>query len=148
LPPEISARFLIVVCSPRAARSSGVNDDIRRFVEAGREEYIVPFIIEGEPVGDDDKRCYPPALSAEILGVTLSTGSREEALIRVMARLLRVKYSRLYQRHLREQRRFLTRALAAASAVLTVFLVLTAWAVGAEITAARRREEADGLARP
>jgi hypothetical protein len=62
-----------------------------------------------------------------------------------MARLLRVKFSRLYQRHLREQRRFMVRVLAAATGVLCVLLVLTIWAVSAEITAVRRSEEADGL---
>lgn len=141
------ARYLIVICSPRGACSTRINDDVRRFIEAGREDYIIPFIIEGEPDGDGERRCYPPALFPDVLGVSLFDGTREEAFFRVIARLLRVKFSRLYQRHLREQRRFMVRALTAASGVLCVLLVLTIWAVSAEITAARRSVEAAGLAR-
>ena len=61
--------------------------------------------------------------------------------------MLRVKFTRLYQRHLRERRRFLARALLAASIVFVVLSGLTAWAVSREIEAARRQEEADDLAR-
>ncbi|MDR3265032.1 MAG: hypothetical protein LBT15_03375 [Synergistaceae bacterium] len=141
------SRYLIVVCSPRAAMSARVNDDVCRFTRAGREENIIPFIIDGEPVGGMGRQCYPPSLPADILGVTLSAGSREEALIRVIARLLRLKYSRLYQRHLREQRRFMVRILTAVSAILTVMAFLSVWAVRAEIAAKERREAADELAR-
>jgi hypothetical protein len=141
------ARYLIVICSPRGARSSRVNDDARHFTASGREEYIVPFIIDGEPDGEGEKRCYPAPLSTDLLGVSLFDGTREEAFFRVMARLLRVKFFRLYQRHLREQRRFMVRALAAATVVLSVLFVLTLWVVSAEITAARRSEESDGLVR-
>jgi hypothetical protein len=139
------ARYLIVVCSPRGARSTRVDDDARHFSEAGREEYIIPFIIGGEPGVEGENRCYPPSLSTDVLGISLSDGTREEAFIRVMARLLRVKFSRLYQRHLREQRVFLVRALAAATGALCALLVLAIWAVSAEVTAARRNDEAEGL---
>ncbi|MDR3322561.1 MAG: hypothetical protein LBS93_08930 [Synergistaceae bacterium] len=142
----MAARYLIVICSPRAAKSERVNEDVKEFVESGKEDYIIPFIIDGEPAGDGD-RCYPPCLLSNSLGVTLSAGTGEEAVIQVMARLLRVKFSRLYQRHLREQRRVLVRLLALASVVLSVLAVLASWAVSSEITAARRREEADGMAR-
>jgi hypothetical protein len=141
------ARYLIVVCSPRGAGSARVNEDVREFMERGREDYIVPFIIGGEPAGDGPARCYPPALSPEILGVTLRDGTREEALFKVMARLLRVKFFRLYQRHLRERRRALARMLAAAAAVWAILSVLAGWAVIRETEASRRRDEADGLAR-
>jgi hypothetical protein len=145
--PSDLARYLIVVCSPRGARSERVERDARSFMESGKEDYIIPLIIGGEPVGAEEDRCYPLSISASVLGVSLFDGSREEAFIRIMARLLRVKFSRLYQRHLRERRRFMTRALAAASVLLAVLSGLTAWAVSKETEAARRREEADGLAR-
>ncbi|MDR2137692.1 MAG: hypothetical protein LBO68_05315 [Synergistaceae bacterium] len=141
------ARYLIIVCSPRGAQSERVERNTRDFTESGKEDYIIPFIIGGEPAGSGESRCYPPSLPADILGVTLADGSREEALIRIMARLLRVKFSRLYQRHLRERRRFMVRALMAASVLLFVLSGLTGWAISREIEAVRRREEADGLAR-
>jgi hypothetical protein len=141
------ARYLIVVCSPRGARSARVGEDVRGFAESGREEYIIPLIIDGEPDAEEERRCYPPSLFPGLPGIALSDGAREEAFFRIIARLLRVKFSRLYQRHLRRQRRFMVRALAASSGVLCLLLVLTVWAVLAEITAARRSDEAEGLAR-
>jgi hypothetical protein len=145
--PADLARYLIVICSPRGASSALVDEDARGFVDAGREEYIIPFIIDGEPDAEGERRCYPPSLFPDLLGIALSDGTSEEAFFRIIARLLRVKFSRLYQRHLRQQRRFMVRALAAASGVLCLLLVLTIWAVLAEITAARQSEEAEGLAR-
>ena len=145
--PSKLARYLIVVCSPRGAKSERVERDTKDFVESGKEDYIIPFIIGGEPVGPEENRCYPNVMPTDILGVSLADGNREEALIRVMARLLRVKFSRLYQRHLRERRRFLARALMAASMVFAVLFGLTCWAVSREIEAARRQKEADEMAR-
>ncbi|MDR1966042.1 MAG: hypothetical protein LBQ36_04980, partial [Synergistaceae bacterium] len=141
------SRYLIVVCSPRCAESAHVDDRVRRFIESGRSENVIPFIVEGTPApnSDSEQQCYPPSLSRDILGVALSEGSREEALVKIVARLLRVQYSRLYQRHLRERRRFIRRALAAASAVLAVMVVLASWALLAETEARERREAADGL---
>ena len=145
--PSDAARYLIVICSPRGARSERVERDARTFMENGRTEYIIPFIIDGKSDEAEEKRCYPPSLSAEFLGVTLADGSKEEALMRIIARLLRMKFSRLYQRHLRERRGVIARALAAASVAAVLLLGLTAWAVSREIEAARRRDEAGGLAR-
>ena len=139
------ARYLIVVCSPRGAKSEKVREHVKLFVDEGREICIIPFIIDGSPVGEEDRLCYPPALSAAVLGITLSDGTKEEALIRIIARLLGVKYSQLYQRHLLERRRFIARALAAAAALLVLLIALAAWAVSAEISSARRREESDSL---
>ena len=55
-----SSRFLVVVCSPRSAQSPYVDAEARHFVETGRKENIVPFVIEaGEPAS-----FYPPSLPA------------------------------------------------------------------------------------
>ena len=144
---EDTARYLIVVCSPRGARSDNVRERVKQFVDAGRKKDIVPFIIDGSPVGEEERACYPPSLSADVPGVTLSDGAKEEALIKIVSRLLGVKYSRLYQLHLRERRRFIARAPAAAAALLVVTIALAAWAVSSEISSFRRREESDGLVR-
>jgi hypothetical protein len=144
--PANSARYLIVVCSPRGARSDRVDQDVRDFVKCRKEDSIIPFIIDGEVVESGEKRCYPPALSFDALGITLRDGSPEEALIKVMARLLRLKFSRLYQHHLRERRCFMVHALTVASILLFVVSGLTGWAVSKEIETARRQKEADGLA--
>jgi hypothetical protein len=145
--PTNLARWLIVVCSPRGAKSERVERDTKDFAENGKEDYVIPFIIGGEPAGSKENRCYPPSMPADMSGISLSGADREEAFIRVAARLLRVNFSRLYQRRLRQRRRFLARALLAVCAVLALLSGLTAWAVSKEVEAARRRTEADELAR-
>ena len=142
-------RNLIVVCSPRSAASPFVDDEVRFFQENGRAANIIPFIISGTPAPRDaaEQQCYPPSLSAEALGVTLAEGSREEALIKIVARLLGVDFSTLYQRHLRAQRRFMLIAMSGALAVLVLVSALAVWAVRAEMRATRQRLEAEELVR-
>lgn len=61
------SRYLIVVCSPDAARSRWVNEEIRFFRALGREDRVLPIVIQGKPEGSDDPEtvedeCFPPAL--------------------------------------------------------------------------------------
>ena len=45
-----SSKFLVVICSPCAAKSEWVCKEVQEFIDSGREEYIIPFIIDGEPL--------------------------------------------------------------------------------------------------
>lgn len=65
-----NSRFLIVIASPRSARSRYVNEEVRYFRQLGRDDRIVILIVDGEPnvrlypkpgwtAGDD---CFCPAL--------------------------------------------------------------------------------------
>src|SRR5262245_35081646 len=56
-----ASQFLIVICSPSAAQSKYVNEEVRRFKMLGRAERVIPVIVEGEP-GDPTRECFPPAL--------------------------------------------------------------------------------------
>lgn len=56
-----ASQFLIVICSPNAAKSAYVNEEIRRFKALGRAARVIPLIINGEP-GDPQRECFPPAL--------------------------------------------------------------------------------------
>ncbi len=60
-----ASRFLIVICSPSAAKSRYVNEEIRRFKAMRRADRIIPVIVAGEP-GDLDRECFPPALRYKI----------------------------------------------------------------------------------
>ena len=57
--------FLVVVCSPAAARSIYVNEEVRLFKTLGRADRIIPIILDGEP-GDPDRECFPAAVRYEI----------------------------------------------------------------------------------
>ena len=61
---------LVVVCSPRSARSLHVNETVRYFKQLGRGRYIFPIVISGEPNASDGNQpgvspadeCFVPAL--------------------------------------------------------------------------------------
>jgi tetratricopeptide (TPR) repeat protein len=57
----------IVICSPQAAKSKWVNEEILAFKRLGREDRIFCLIVGGEPnaadmPGREDEECFPPAL--------------------------------------------------------------------------------------
>jgi tetratricopeptide (TPR) repeat protein len=53
--------FQIVICSPKAAASKWVNEEILTFKRLGRERRIFPLIVGGEP-GSAEQECFPQAL--------------------------------------------------------------------------------------
>ena len=105
------SHFLIVVCSPRAAKSQWVNDEIEYFISLGKQEKIIPYIIEGVPHAEDpDEECYPPALLSlskekELLGANINEVGKDSAAIRVVSRMFNIRFDTLYQRYRREKRK-------------------------------------------
>ena len=61
----LSSQFLVVICSPNAARSQYVNEEIRRFKALVRVDTVLPIIVDGEP-GDPERECFPPALRYKV----------------------------------------------------------------------------------
>src|SRR5436309_12143791 len=60
------SRYLIVICSPRAAQSRWVAEEIKTFKNLGRENRILALIVDGEPNASDGKagfavedECFP-----------------------------------------------------------------------------------------
>lgn len=60
-----ASKFLIVVCSPNAAKSQYVDNEIRHFIGLGRADCIIPIIVSGNP-GDKEQECFPSALRFKI----------------------------------------------------------------------------------
>lgn len=56
-----ASQFLIVLCSPSAAVSKYVNEEVRYFKANGGTSRVIPIIVDGEP-GDARRECFPPAL--------------------------------------------------------------------------------------
>jgi tetratricopeptide (TPR) repeat protein len=54
------SQHLVVLCSPQAAKSHRVNEQIRRFVAMGRADRVISVVIDGEP--GTARECFPPAL--------------------------------------------------------------------------------------
>ena len=93
-----SSKYLIVICSPRAAKSPWVCKEVQEFIDSGREENIIPFIIDGEPNSKDpDKECFPSALKSlsgerELLGINVNENGRDFAAVKVVARMFELKF--------------------------------------------------------
>ena len=105
------SHFLIVVCSPRSAKSQWVNDEIEYFISLGKQDKIIPYIIEGLPhAKNPDEECYPPALlelskEKELLGANINEVGKDSAAIRVVSRMFNIRFDTLYQRYQRELRK-------------------------------------------
>lgn len=102
-----NSRYLIVVCSPDAAKSKWVNKEVQYFIDHGRADDIIPYIIGGEPnSADPRKECYPESLRAlsgkrEILGANVAENGRRAAAVKVVARMFGLRFDTLWQRHRR-----------------------------------------------
>ncbi len=144
------SRYLIVICSPRAAKSPWVSKEVQYFIDNGREEFIVPFIIGGTPnAANPEDECFPEGLrllsgEKEILGININEMGRDAAAIKVIARMFGLRFDTLWQRHERAKRR---RRLAVVAGV--ILFALISFGVGAymaylntQIRAQRDRAEA------
>lgn len=105
------SKYLIVICSPNSAKSPWVNKEIQTFIDLGREDHIIPFIIDGTPFSDNEEtECFPPALRSlkgekELLGININELSRDAASIKVVARMFGLKFDTLWQRYEREKKK-------------------------------------------
>ena len=103
------SKFLIVICSPRSASSPWVNAEIEEFIKMGGTDRIIPFIVEGIPY-DSQQECFPQALrdlkkDQEVLGANIHEMGKEAALVKVVSRMLDLRFDVLWQRHERYLRR-------------------------------------------
>lgn len=105
-----NSEWLIVVCSPRSAKSPWVCKETQTFIDLGRADHIIPFVIEGNPFSNDTAtECYPEALlnltgSKELLAANINEMGRDAAAIKVVARMFNLRFDALWQRYGREQR--------------------------------------------
>lgn len=105
------SKYLIVICSPRATKSTWLNNGIRYFVESDQEENIIPFIVEGKPKADNpDEECFPSELlklkgDRELRGININEMGRDAAAVKVVSQMFDVKFDNLWQRYEREKKR-------------------------------------------
>ena len=71
-----ASRNLIVICSPNSAKSQWVGKEIQHFLDTGRRDHILPFIVSGTSYSGDENECLNPVLKAafpegDILGVNI-----------------------------------------------------------------------------
>ena len=139
----------IVICSPKAAKSRWVNEEILTFKRLGREDRIFALIVDGEPgaslvAGQEEQECFPRALIYRMGadgGLTAERGEpiaadvrpRKDrphtAMLKLLAGMLGIGLDELKRRDASRRRRR-TIALVAASVtgmLVTSALAVTAW---------------------
>jgi len=156
---------LIVVCSPDAARSRWVNEEILAFKRLGRADRVFCLIVAGEPsVGGVDGRqgeeCFAPALRFELdadgqLGdqptepiaadVRPGMDGKTNAKLKLVAGMLGLGLDGLKQREQHRRQRRMTAITALAVLVMAVTSVLAFKAVVAQHAAERRQKQAEAL---
>ena len=139
-----ASRYLVVICSPHAARSRWVNEEIRSFKAMGGEGRILALVVSGEPNAADKPdsgmlECFPPALRyrgeegaserSEPIAADVRPGKdgKSLALLKLVSGIIGVSFDELRQRE-RERARARNVRIALSAAVGSLALALVcAW---------------------
>jgi tetratricopeptide (TPR) repeat protein len=160
-----SSQYLIVLCSPDAARSRWTNAEIEVFKRARPDGCVLAAIVAGEPFasdtpGRDSEECFPPALRqkydrrgrptakrAEPLAADLREGAdgRRMGLLKLIAGMLGVGLDDLVQRETTRRQRRLAWLAAASLGGMAVTSTLAVVAFDSRDDAQDQRREAEGL---
>lgn len=131
-----NSKYLIVICSPRAAQSQWVGKEVQTFIDLGRTDRIIPFIIGGTAHAQNpEEECFPLTLlnlppEQELLGINIDEMGRDAAAVKVVAQMFGLKFDTLWQRYEREKR---FRRIA----IIVAALLLAAIGVGAAVVFSR-----------
>jgi len=146
-----AAETLVVICSPAAAQSRWVSEEIEAFAALGRTDRIYTLIVEGDPqAADPAERCFPNVL-VEDKGSgalePLAADARKWADGKVLAKLklvagiLGIRLDELRQREM-QRRRWLWLISLVSAVLITIIVVL---AITARIVAENRRSLSQDL---
>jgi hypothetical protein len=159
------SRSMIVICSPDAAKSRWVNEEILSFKRMGRAGRIFCLIVDGEPNASDDSKnasreCFPEAIRYEMnadgsltdvrtepIAADARDGldGRQDAFLKLVAGVLGIGFDDLKRRdHQRQVRRLTFIGVAAGlMAVAMSGLSLIAWQSSREAESQRKIADAN-----
>lgn len=124
------SKYLIVICSPNAPKSKWVADEVQKFIDSGKTDYIIPFVISGEAYSNNpEKECFPEPLKnlkEPLRGISINELGRDAAAIKVVAQMFEVKFDMLWKRYEREQRKKLYQIIAGIAS-LAILAIIIAW---------------------
>jgi tetratricopeptide (TPR) repeat protein len=159
------SRWLIVVCSPEAARSPWVNREIMEFKKLHGEARVLAVIAAGEPFasrlpGRETEECFPEALRFALTPEGLPQGEALEpiaadlrpqgdgahlAMLKLVAGMVGVGVDELVRRDAQRRARRMAAIAAASLAGMAVMAVLTVMAVQSRNEAQSQRAQAEDL---
>jgi tetratricopeptide (TPR) repeat protein len=155
--------FQVVICSPKAANSKWVNEEILTYKRLGREHRIFALIVGGEPGSSAnpataDQECFPNALIYKIGGDGQLTAQKSEPIaadarqgkdskldvkLKLLAGMLGVGLDELKQREARRRQRRMMWLVSASLAGMAITSVLAGAAWLARNEAQRERDRAE-----
>jgi len=101
-----ASKYLIVICSKNSAASEWVDKEVAYFLSLGRENSIIPFVIDDAGI-DGGEGCYPPALRQRkdsLLAVSMAELGKRNAFLRVVSTLLELRYDQVVMRDAKRRR--------------------------------------------
>lgn len=150
-----ASETLMVICSPAAAASRWVNEEIRYFRSLGRENRILALIVAGDPAsGAGEPSCFPPALVERPDGrryEPLAADARKYAdgkplaCLKLIAGMLGIRLDELRRRDAQRRRRNRLVSLGAAAVILAVTGALAFTAISSRNAALRQKSNSEEL---
>src|SRR5436305_7220154 len=157
--------FLVVLCSPTAAKSRWTNQEIESFKRTRPEGCVLAAVVAGEPFASDmpgreDEECFPPALRYKYDRRGHQTSKRAEplaadfradgegrrlAFLKLVAGMLGVGLDELVQREQTRRHRRMAWLAAASLAGMAVASGPAVTAIQARDAARDQRRQAEGL---
>jgi tetratricopeptide (TPR) repeat protein len=131
-----NSRYLVVVCSPRSAKSIWVDAEVNYFKKHHGGKNVLCLVVDGVPGGDEDSECFCPSLRVKIgpegeltdeavepIAADMREGKdgRRRAFLKIAAGILGVDFDTLYQRDKKRRR---NRLIALSSAALVGLAML------------------------
>jgi len=139
---------LIVVCSPDAAASPWVNEEIRHFASLGRQNQIFCVIVDGEPASAGTlSTCFPAALAEIGLQEPLAADIRKWAdgkhlsKLKLVSGILGLPLDQLRRRDLQKRQKVWALAAIASIAIAAILIA----AITSRIAAEQRRDSGESL---
>jgi len=154
------SEFLIVICSPEAAKSEWVNKEILEFKKLREENNILCLIVGGTPNAsrkDNDpqrQECFPPALrklAGKKTFEPIAADARPEgdgkklAKLKLIAGLLGLDLDKLVQRDSQRHQKRQAAVLGSSLIGLVILSVLLVFAIEARKDADEKRAQAENL---
>ncbi|MEM7278114.1 MAG: tetratricopeptide repeat protein [Pseudomonadota bacterium] len=157
-----NTRWLIVACSPSAAKSPWVDAEIRQFKRLHGNDRVLAYIVRGEPTATNpEEACFPPALlekidaGGQVIGriepvaadARPHADGRDNASLKIIAGLLEVGFDALRQRDAQRRQKRLMMISVASVAGFLIASTLATLAVIARNEADEQRQRAEIEAR-
>jgi hypothetical protein len=153
-----ASRFQIILCSPKAAQSHWVNEEILTFKRVHGEARCLALIASGEPYAGGDMECFPAALRfrldaqgnlsdqpAEPIAADLRAGKdgKKLALLKLIAGIAGVTLDGLVRRDAARRQRRLLALTMVSTCVALITIGLAIYAEGQRRIAVRQQQLAD-----